>query len=370
MQTTKEVFILCEFLRPSSQDEIATLKEKILHDEIPWIEVVELANSDYLIPALYVALEDKQLLQVIRDEQLINYMREVYALNSERNLQILEQIKDIITLLKPLGITPLLLKGSAVLTEDDYQTLGMRSMTDIDIMVDSTKVEESFNALQVSGYSFVESEHQNRSLSKHHHHLEAMQKAGMPAALELHTSILGGVAKEYIDNTPDNMRKSINENLKDADILIPTYRLYHAFLHSEILHFNHRSKSLALRHLFDFTVLANKYYKEIDWKLLYQLCILHNCKDILEDYLYVCKTLFSLQTPITIKSRKAKRHCEKILKSYELEGTLKGAFYPLEYKLKGYYGYERLKNKYGFKSFIGYPPALFKHISYQIRTYL
>lgn len=368
MQTTKELFILCEFLRPASQDEIAILREKILHNQIPWVEVVALANRDYLIPALYIALEDKQLLQVIQDEQLINYLKEVYTFNTERNLQILEQLKDIVSILKPLGVTPLFLKGSAVLTEEDYPDVGMRSMTDIDIIVDRAKVEESFEALQVSGYSFVDSERGHRPLDDHHH-LEAMQKACMPAALELHIDIVGEEAREYIDNTRENMKKSINKNFKDVDVLLPTYRLYHAFLHSEVQHRNHRGKFLALRHLFDFTVLVHKYYEEIDWKLLHKLSILHHCEHILDDYLYISKILFALETPITIENEKTKHHYAKILKSFELEGTFRGLFYPLVYKIHMYYGYKKLKNIYHFKSFLGYFPALFKHICYQIRAY-
>ena len=137
MQKTEELFILCRLLRPASESEITTLREKILRDEMPWVEIIALANSDYLIPALYAALEEKQLLGVIQDEQLIGYMREVFIFNTERNHQILQQLKHLLSVLLPLGITPFFLKGSAVLSEGDYPSLGMRSMIDIDIMVDN-----------------------------------------------------------------------------------------------------------------------------------------------------------------------------------------------------------------------------------------
>jgi len=368
MQKIEELMLLCTLLGQTSQEEIAALRERVLCDKIPWVGIIALANSDYLVPALYGQLKNKKLFEVIQDEQLKGYMREVYAFNTERNYQILDQLKHLASLLIPLGSAPLLLKGSAILTEGDYPSFGMRCMTDIDIMLDKKELGQTLEVLKRSGYSFVNGEEKHQ-VENDHHHLEAMQKDGMPAALELHYHAVGGKASEYIIQDCDNMQKSTNKNFKELDILLPTYRLYHAFLHTEIQHKNHKFKSLGLRHLYDFTVLTTKYKEEIDWKLLRQLAVSNHCKEVLDDYLYLANMLFSLHTPLTVENSRTRRHYKMVLKSFELKGTFLGQFYPLRAKLESTYSYKKLQKRYIFNSVVGYIVAVFKHSVYLLRKY-
>lgn len=369
MKKREELLLLCALLRPAGQDEIEGLREKIMQKSMPWADIIALANNDYLVPALCARLQNKGLLEAIEDEQLKGYLHALFAFNTERNLRIREQLEDLVSVLEPLKIVPFFLKGAVVLSEEDYPSLGMRSMTDIDVMVDEKELQRTFEALQRSGYRFVRSEDEHK-LDEEHHHLEAMHKAGMPAALELHRHAVGAEASAYIAYVPQNRQKSSNALFSNVDILRPTYRLYHAFLHTEIQHGYHKNKYLALRHLFDFSLLAEKYSTRVDWELLRQLAATNHCKGMLEDYLYLAKMLFSLETPLTVENRRTRRHYAMMLTSFDLEGSLLGKLYPLGAKLSGMYSYKKLQKHYAFSGAIGYLGALARQMGYHSRKYL
>lgn len=369
MKKREELLLLCALLRPAGQDEIEGLREKIVQKRMPWVDIIALANNEYLVPALCSQLEKKGVLEAIEDEQLKGYLHALFAFNTERNLRIRRQLEDLVSVLEPLDIVPCFLKGAVVLSEEDYPSLGMRSMTDIDVMVNEKELMLSFEALQRSGYSFVRSEDEHK-LGGEHHHLEAMRKDGMPAALELHRHVLGGEASAYVAYLPENRQKSSNPLFSNVDILRPTYRLYHAFLHTEIQHGYHKNKYLALRHIFDFSLLAQKYSTQVDWELLRQLAVSNRCIGVLEDYLYLCKMLFLLETPLTVENRRTRRHYAMMLTSFDLEGSILGKLYPPGAKLSGMYSYKKLQKHYAFSGITGYLGALARQIGRHSRKYL
>ena len=349
--------------------ELETLKERLLNKQIPWSEIIEIANQNYLIPALYAELKVKQLFEILPDKQLQEYLYAVYVFNNERNEQIIEQLKDILSILKPFHITPLLLKGSASLCEKDYLSIGVRHLTDIDILIKEEELDQAFNEMVKSGYSFVKEEHE-LPLDKEFHHIEPISKEGMPTSVELHRTVLAKIAREYMLDFSKHITKSSHHDFLDVEIFTPTYRLYHAFLHTELQDDNHRIKLLDLRHLFDFTVLVHKYSDQIDWKLLKQLVVENNCIEILNDYLYMAKIFFSLETPLTTENQKTKQHYNMILKVFELEGTKRGKLYPPSVqipKLLAAYSYKRLQKIYSFESYSGYIVAVFKHLNHHLR---
>ncbi|MFK5937461.1 MAG: hypothetical protein QM497_03595, partial [Sulfurimonas sp.] len=117
------------------------------------------------------------------------------------------------------------------------------------------------------------------------------------------------------------------------------------------------------------TVLVHKYSHHIDWKLLDQLVIATNCKEILDDYLYMAKMFFSLETPLTTQNIKTKQHYNMLLKAFELKGTKMGKLYPPSAqipKLLSAYSYKRLQKLYSFESYSGYVVAIFKHLNHHL----
>ncbi|WP_457744854.1 nucleotidyltransferase family protein [Sulfurimonas sp.] len=372
MKKINVVLDLCSLLKPSSTNEINILKNKILENKFPWYEVIAIANKEYLIPSLYISLKEKKLFKIIQDKQLQEYLHAVYSFNLERNQKIIYQIKDVLEILKSINVTPLLLKGSVSLLKHDYDDLGMRHLTDIDMLITDNQLTNAYNALVQSGYSYVRKK-EKRTLTKNFHHLEPISKEGMPTSLELHRTILGKQATNYMLHYSQYSIKLTNPELLNANILTPTYRLYHAFLHTELQDNDHKLKRLALRHLFDFTVLARQYDNEINWELFDKLIIEINCKKILNDYLYVANILFSLNTPLTITTMQTKKYYLMIKISWMIQETRMRLLFPLSVQIPRLfqaYSYKRLQKTYLFNSFFGYLLAILKHINFHYRQML
>ncbi len=122
--------------------------------------------------------------------------------------------------------------------------------------------------------------------------------------------------------------------------------------------------------MYDFTVLSMKYYNEIEWEKLDRLIRSFGLTNNFQTYLYMAKELFGLTTPLTVDTKKARNDYKKILKSFDLRGTIRGDFYPLITKLKVEYSPEKIKKIYRYNNNFYYIFYVLKHIMYQLKDNL
>ena len=333
-----------------------------------FLNIVEIANHEFLTSAFFYQLDKNNFFKSNYDEELFTYLNEIFRLNTNRNAQIVEQLKEIVSILSSANIEPLLLKGSASLVEDDYAHIGIRFLSDIDFMVHPEQIKEAYTLLINSGYKKVDADF---TVHDSYHHLWPIEKEGFPVMVELHRRVMGGNSGiEYIPFSAKTSYKSNNPDFLNAWVFNPTYKLYHAFLHTELDDNNYNLKHLDLRHLYDFTVLTKKYYDQIDWDELSQLVKSLGLVNNFQAYLYMAKELFGLITPLTVENKKVRSDYRKVLKSFELRGTVRGDFYPLFPKLQRLYSKQRLKDIYHYKKDIYYPYYVLKHMVHQFKTYV
>ncbi len=335
---------------------------------IDFLKLVEIANHEFLTSAFFYQLDKNNFFRNNNDKELFTYLNEIFRLNTNRNAQIVKQLKEIVSILSSAGIEPLLLKGSASLVENDYEHIGIRFLSDIDFMVHPEQIEEAYELLIDAGYKKVDADF---IVHDTYHHLWPIEKEGMPVMVELHRRVMGGNSGiEYIPFSPETSYKSNNPDFLNAWVFNPTFKLYHAFLHTELDDNNYKLKHLDLRHLYDFTVLAKKYYGKVEWDELDRLVRSLGLVNNFQAYLYMAKILFGLITPLTVDNKKVRSDYKKILKSFELRGTVREDFYPLFPKLQRLYAKQRLKDIYHYKKDIYYPYYVLKHILYQLKTYV
>lgn len=365
MNSLKSLFFLTSILRSSDKNEIDELKRKICDDEILWDDVIMFANSNYLVPSLYYMLKKKELLGCIKDEQLKAYLMEVFLLNTERNQQILLQLKDICNIFSEINLKPLFLKGAVNLSEEDYSHVGMRCMTDIDIMVPEGSFEFSISSFKKAGYK--ESSYTDYKVDENHHHWDSMNKDGYVAALEIHKFI---EINQLIVYNSKTSQSSKNSNYTNAYILNPTERIYHAFLHSEISHSYHKNRILALRHLYDFSILIDNYRDEIDWEQLISNINNNGFKKSFDSYLYTANKLFNLQTPYFVNSIYVKYHYKIVLLRIKKNRLFFESLYLTIIDLPKILGYKRMQKLYGITSPLSYPYSLIKYSLFLLKKYL
>ncbi|BDY12402.1 nucleotidyltransferase domain-containing protein [Hydrogenimonas cancrithermarum] len=366
MDNRKEIIQLCKLLSLGSDAEKEKFEKEISEGDIDWVKLVGVANGNFLTPALYHALESKKLFDLIDDPLLEGFLKEVYRNNAERNEGILGQLEDIQKILAPAGIKPLLLKGAAVISEKLYPAPGIRTMTDIDIMMHPEVFQEGLALLKKRGYIEF-----GRDLGRWHHHTPRINKKGFPAAVEPHFRVIFDQKIEYIPYDEVTSQRSRNRLLKDSNVLKPTWHLYHTFLHSAVVDKSHQRWKLALKNVYDFSVLASSYGEEIDWNLLYSLAEKYHHEKILEDFLYLAEKLFMLETPIPTNALRGWLFYKKCLwESTLIPETKIHKLYTAYTDFKEIYSYSALQQFYGLQSRVQYPFALIKYFSYHGKKHL
>ncbi len=361
------VEFLCRVLTPFySSDDTAYISHKITQSGVDWVAVVWIANSNLLTPSLYYSLKKRGILKIIDDNQLEGFLKEVYLKNRERNENIRGQLLDIQQILKPVNIFPLFLKGASIISERLYCDIGVRAMTDVDIMIDPQYFKIALEELKRGGY-----EEFGRDLGRWHHHSPRMNKTGFPAALEPHFRIILDKKIEYIPYNETTSMNSSDKEFEFSKVLKPTWHLYHAFLHTAVVDKNHRQWRLGLRHLYDFVMLAKGYGDRVDWQELYALARKYEHEKILEDYLYMAYKLFNLETPLGFNRARGWLHLKKVMWQMGLvPGTKVHNLYRAYTEFGEIYSYEALKNFYGLHSKSQYPAAFVRYIFYHMRKHL
>ena len=116
---------------------------------VDWTPLISLANQTLTTPALQDAVE-----QFGDDipEDVSRYVGELFTRNLARNDRLAEQLAEALAALNAHGITPMLLKGSAMLATTPRMTMGRRLITDLDIVVSPDEVEPARDCLSGLGY--------------------------------------------------------------------------------------------------------------------------------------------------------------------------------------------------------------------------
>ena len=102
---------VCSALSPVEPESTERLRRLIALPNI-WPEVVRLADSHLVTPAVWCGLVQKGLDSSLPDEPR-RYLSSVYGMNQERNSSLLRQLDEAVLALNEVGIVPFLLKGAA-----------------------------------------------------------------------------------------------------------------------------------------------------------------------------------------------------------------------------------------------------------------
>ncbi len=355
---TQALFDLSTLISPAITDQ-QVLQKIILSEGTPWNEIIDFANQHLLIPALYDALQQKDLLNLVKDEMIVEYLSTVYEYNRIRNESILVQLQVLSHLLAKIDVTPVMLKGAAALSEGHYHNIGARVMMDIDVLVPEEKIMKCIELLESTqgGYQPIDTE--DPLWSDHDHHYRRIYSDNGVAALELHRHSIG---KRYPYFSNQKLMEHIrpSKRLENTSIIEPSFELYHAFLHSEISHAAHKNNTLELRHLHHAAVIINIFQEEIDWDLLAKEVEKHGLASTWSDYLYSLKRLFGTKIPPEIAENS--EHFQKTI--YLMENSNEKDVIRLGYfrDLQNALSYNTLQKIYNLKSRSGYPLALVKSI--------
>lgn len=271
-----------------------------------WHSVIALANAHFLTPALWGALDHRRCTACLPRE-IKAYLRELYRLNAARNEMLRVQLLEAARALNAIGISPVLLKGSASLFDKTYDAPGNRVMTDIDLLVPEERAIECCKTLRKLGYN---SEPSDEPKFKTHHHLAPLFRLGDYALIELHKTIIGPVRTGRvlgIELTHDDVRLFTGEMCtnaqlvsgKESTISVPnrTHRVLHNILHSAFADGHHRSGTLPLRAIHELAVMVNKFSGHIDWDEIRRLLPTRRKLRLVNDWVFLAHKTFGSPIP-------------------------------------------------------------------------
>ncbi len=159
------------------------VSEKISNNSVDWDKIVQVSTAHYVFPTLYINLKKADLLGFLPKE-LVNYMHHITSLNRDRNFLIIKQAKEIYSLLKKNGITPVFIKGTAFLLQDFYADLAERMVGDIDFLVSEHEFEKTIKLLTEFGYENVSKlDYHFPAMTKHYPRIKSKNRI---AAVEIH----------------------------------------------------------------------------------------------------------------------------------------------------------------------------------------
>ena len=233
------------------------------------LELIELANLNFMSFALYAALKQKNLLQYLTSDEA-NYLKDLFELNTQRNREFIEEVNTLIQAFNKLDIEVVLIKGAAALLDGWYQDIGERFLRDVDLLLPKDKAQAAFAHLKTLGYELVNPLDENLHELKTHQ-LAALHKKDSPLVIELHIEPITLKAKGILSAEAVFAKKvAASEtqvsklNLSASEVAqfffpCPEHNLLIALVHTEIGDNNRKNQRFFLRHGMDVERILKRY---------------------------------------------------------------------------------------------------------------
>lgn len=262
MHTDKNIQnLLLDSLRHTPPDDLA---ERLLQCSLrDWQQLVGLAVEQQVAALLYQRLKTHGCEAIVPDE-IRQLLQKSHRLNASRNMRIYHALGQLLTALRERQIPVLVLKG-AHLGATVYESLALRSMVDIDILVPETKIMAAVEQLNALGY---QPETPWRSLDAYltyRHHVPPFIHPDKMATVELHWQVTP--PKRGYTIPVDELwlhRRQIMLNGTSTEGLCPEDLLIHVCVHATYHHWFQNG----VRSLCDIAELLRHYKNGFDWEVV------------------------------------------------------------------------------------------------------
>jgi len=259
-----------------------------------WMSLLGLANETLTTTALmeFVTRFEDQI-----PEDVCRYIREMFERNVARNDRLAAQLAETVAAMNDRGVTPVLLKGAAMLATAARPHWGSRLMSDLDIMVSPDQIDATLDALFALGYS----EHflAPPDGGKWYMELKRPSDVGM---VDLHRALPGpaffyrpsGDVKQHCKMMPVGRGR--------AYIPSATYQALILTIHDQFQDADYWIGNIDVRHLIELRDLAVS-PEGIDWEALAALTPSKLARNALETQLVALFRLLGVAVPTRMRSR-------------------------------------------------------------------
>jgi len=273
-----------------SRDEI--LLQLTKRTRLDWESVADVSGGHSVIQALYPAFVENELMDLIPDD-FLSYVQHLHEINCKRNEMMRRQLINAVLVINKLNIKPLLMKGAAQLFLNTFSNEGDRLLTDLDILVPSDEIKHISNELIAVGYELNEDK---IHFIETHHHYPPLIKQDECAMIELHRDLMFR-EQQHVFPTEYAWEKGIDialPNSAEAKVLVPTYRVFHSFLHRCVVDSLSQKGQVELRQMHELARAQFMYASDINWEELQEYAHEHGVHRQLYTNLYIANKFMNI----------------------------------------------------------------------------
>ncbi|MBR9844951.1 MAG: nucleotidyltransferase family protein [Algicola sp.] len=242
----------------SFENSVDALKQKMTSHSIDWEQFVFIASDYLVLTTCYCRLKQKNLVDFI-PEDLALYLEEITTINRNRNLTLLKEIECIATLFNDHKINYVFLKGAAFLVKEHFEDFGERMLGDIDILVDESQIETSYQILLNNNYKGTAQGISAKYFD--HKHLPRLQSDSKLAAVEIHKKL---VIKSYNDVLHVKGILKTKEAVQDIYVPSNEHLLFHSILNFQANDSGYVYSRISFKSIYDLLILNQKYNYNFD----------------------------------------------------------------------------------------------------------
>jgi hypothetical protein len=239
---------------------LATVRAHAAAPGFDWAALHEIARREALLPLLCETVFHRGLLPAEMEDD----WRASYAGSLLRNVHLLSELEAVLAALQGEGITPILLKGAALL-HSVYVEPALRPMADLDLLLRQEQMAAALRVLAAAGYVPVRPETRAGLAIEYENELLLQKPDSSSIPLELHWSLFDSPHHQRLIPMGWWWQSAVpvQPELFSAHILGPEAQVLHLCAHI-VLHHQGRG----LRWLHDIAEVIYFYQDRLDWDLL------------------------------------------------------------------------------------------------------
>jgi hypothetical protein len=259
---------------------------------LSWRKVVDTACRLGLGALLYSRCGEHAVREHMPTQVLCS-LKDDYFFYQARNMKVYAELRNVLTAFSHHGLSVIVLKGAA-LAELVYRHIGLRTMTDIDLLVRKEDLRKAAVIMEELGFRADEHYRSKEWYHHCHHHLAPYISPDGSISVEIHWHVLERTAPmdfaiEELWTRPKAVRVAQTPCLRFS----AEHLLFHVALH---LASSSQFRS-QLRGLCDVAEILRTLEQEIDWQELLRLTVLTRASRYLYVVLRLTTELFGAPIP-------------------------------------------------------------------------
>ena len=322
LNLSSEDRLLLYCARTSMNEDITHKVKGILNDCLDWDYIVESSMRHGISPLLYWNLSKIDNGGYAPAEVLAK-LKKLYYGNAARNMYLYDELSKVLKAFKDAGIDVIVLKG-AFLAEAVYKNIGLRPMSDVDLLIKKEDLSLVKKELAQVGYTTQQCDltqwHAEQGRLLTHMHIPPYCKHGL--SIEVHWDIQTLASPFRIDiNTFWGHTQPVT--IADVEVLMlaPEDLLQHLCLHLE----QHRnSGSAPLRWYCDIAEVIKYHEGKFNWEYLVKSAKNHGIEVPMYKSLYIVTKYLGTFVPTHVLNdfKPTNVDCDDLFRR-SIEGNLK-----------------------------------------------